>query len=149
MSGVVGVNQQDRVRIEPDERPEGVFLVVPRLNEAVRHRPRHRQTIDLAGQDVRGCGNARDVKRSRRFDGGIRPVDAPGAEIDDSATARRGDHPCGLGGQGRLQVNLIDDKSFGELGFGNRCGDLEDRLVGENRRTLQDRVHIPCEAEVP
>jgi hypothetical protein len=46
-------------------------------------------------------------------------------------------------------MDLVHHVGLDELGLRDRCGDLEDRLVGEDRRPLGHRVHVPAEAEVP
>ena len=46
-----------------------------------------------------------------------------------------------------LDMDLIHDKSFYNLGLGQRRGDLKDRFVGKHRGPLRDCKHISGKAE--
>ena len=72
----------------------------------------------------------------------------PQSEVDEQRV-RCGEHAARrLAGDERGVVNDIQQTAFDELGFPQRRGDTQQRLVGEADRTFRDRVHVAGEAEV-
>ena len=73
--------------------PRTPRLVGERLDPGVGHRPDAGMPQPARGLDVAGPGEAGDVRRARRQQAGVRPVPAPGAELEERPAAGRGDHP--------------------------------------------------------
>jgi hypothetical protein len=91
---------------------------------------------------------ARDVSAAHRFQGGVHPVGAAQSELDDRLAAC-GQHAArGLARQQCLEVAEVEHGTLDQLRFGDRRRDLEQWLVGEDRRAFGHGAHAPGEAEV-
>ena len=145
---VVGVDQEGGLRVAPREGAEGVRLVIVGLDVAVRHGPGDRQTVALTGKHVGGRRDAADEEGSRALERRIDAVHAARPEVDYGPTRGGRHHALRLGGEQGLQMDLVHDERLDELRLGERGHDLEDRLVGEERRTLGEGVHVSREAEI-
>jgi hypothetical protein len=87
------------------------------------------------------------MKRSRRLDCCVDAMHAARTEVDHTSAFGGGYHASGFRGEDRLQVHLIHDEGLGELRLRDRRGNLENRLVLEDGRTLRDSVDIAGEPE--
>jgi hypothetical protein len=58
-------------------------------------------------------------------------VRAPEPKLDQPPPVRGVDAPGGLGGDQRLEVDVVDDERLGELGLDERRSHLEHRLRRE------------------
>ena len=67
--------------------------------------------------------------------------------VDDAASLGRRYDACRLGGEDRLQMNLIHDERLGELCLRDRRGYLQNWLVLEDGRALGHGIDVAGEAE--
>ena len=147
--GVVGVEQQHQiVRPRPRKRFERRHLVVERLDEGMRHGAVERDAEHFAGLYRGGAGETGEVARARRHQSGLGAVRPAQPEIDQHFVRRGKPHARRLGGDQRLKVQNIDQPRFDELRLRQRCGDAQDRLVGEERRAFGHGVDVAAETEV-
>ena len=82
------------------------------------------------------------------FQGGVEPMRAAPAEIDDRPALGGVHHAGGLRRRHALHVDLVHHEGLDELRLGNRRHDLQDGLVGEHRRSFRHGVEIAVEAEL-
>jgi hypothetical protein len=74
----------------------------------------------------------------------VRPAQA---EIDQELARRSQDHARRLRGDGRLEVQQVDQPGLDELRLGQRRAHPQDRLVGEEDRSLGHGIDVAGEAE--
>ena len=130
------------------ERPERLSLVVERGDEGVRHRAGDPETELARGLDVRRRLEADDRAPSGRGPRRLDPVRPSEREVDKPASFRR-DHVAGrLRRERRVERHLVQQDRLHQLGLGDRCRDLQDRLLRVDDAALRHRPHLAPEAHV-
>ena len=104
----------------------------------------------MAGrQHIAGGCEPGDVTGAGHLHSGIGAMGAPGSEIGDAPSLGSPDAARRLGGEGGLQVHLVDDIGFYELGLDNGGGDFQQRLIGEVQPSVGDRANAAGEPHTP
>ena len=117
--------------------------MVPDRPQAVAHRRGH----------VRGPAAARHRRRAGHLHRRVRAVVAPRREVDHALAGARlapaggQHHPCRLGGDHGLEVDLVQEQRLEQLRLDQRRRHPDQRLVGEADRSLGDGVDVSREAE--
>ena len=113
----------------------------------MRDRADDRYPIVLPGSHVAGSGKTGEVTGAGDLHSGIDAVSPSKRKIHDRSPARRMNAASRFGGDQRLKVDLIDDKSLDDLGLDDGSGDFDHRLVLEKQASLGDGPHVAREFE--
>src|SRR5262245_14893385 len=99
----------------------------------------------LPGSDVAGSGKTGEVAGAGDLHSSIDAVSPPKRKIHYRSPTRCKDAASRFGGDQRLKVDLIDDKSLDDLGLDDGSGDFHHRLVLEEQASLGDGPHVARE----
>ena len=88
-----------------------------------------------------------NVERARGLHAGVQAVNPAQAEVDHASPLRRFDDTRRLGGEHRLQLDLVDDEGFDQLRFADRRHHFEDGFVREDRRAFGNCIDVAGETE--
>ena len=151
---VVGVDEHHGVLGEVlHEGAERLLLAGERHHVGVGHRPHRPQAVAHRGGDVGGAAAARDRRGASDLHRGVDAVVAARREVEHPLAGPRlaaagGKHDPGrLGGDHRLEVDLVEQQRLEQLRLDPRRRDPEQRLVGEAHRALGHRLDVAGEAE--
>ena len=134
---VVRVDQERRARgMVAHERDEGLDVGREREDVAVCHRPAGRHAVEIPRRDRRSRHAAADVRRPGREDAGVGSVCAPEAEVDHRPAGGGHHDPAGLGGDQRLEVDLVQEQGLGELARQEIALHPQDGLASVHDRAL-------------
>ena len=95
------------------------------------HGPRRRDAVDAGRHHVAGGLEAGDVAAAGHFQCGVGALRPAGPKVGNRPALGGPDAPGGLGGQQRLEVDLVYHESFHQLSFYDRPADFQYRLGGE------------------
>src|SRR5262249_12267511 len=99
----------------------------------------------LSGSNVAGSGKTGEVTGASDLHSSLDAVSPPKRKIHYRSTTRCIDAASRLGGNQRLKVDLIDDKSLDDLGLDNGGGDFHHRLVLEEQASFGNGPYVACE----
>jgi hypothetical protein len=99
----------------------------------------------LSGSNVAGSRGTGKVAGAGDLHSGVDAVSPPKRKIHYRSRARRMNAASRLGGNQRLKVDLIDDKSLDDLGLDNGGGDFHHRLVLEEQASFGNGPYVACE----
>ena len=91
---------------------------------------------------------AADVRGSRAQDGGVRALRPAGTEFQHGASLGGTDNTVGLGGDQALMVHAQQQIRLHQLRLNGGRADGDDRLPGENWRSLRHRPDVAGEFEI-
>ena len=149
MQGVIGVHQQHSVGgINFAVGLEGIKLAVEHLHPGMGHGASGVHAVQLVGDGAGGAVAAADIGCSGTQNGGIRSLGPAGAEFQHRPALGGTDHPVGLGGDEALMVDAQKQERLNQLGLDGRGPDRDDRLLGEDRRSLRHGPDVAGEAEI-
>ena len=132
----------------PWRNSEGFGLGRAGLNKAVSHGPRHRYPPALPGCEVRGCSSACDKESPCAFDGGIQPLRAPSAEVDDRPPLGCFNDPSRL--EARIVWRPIWFKTIVSIICAWPMGAAISRIGSSERPVfLRNRIDVAGKPEVP
>ena len=145
---VVGVDQQGGAIGEVlDKGPERFDLGREGLHVGVGHRAGRAEPVAAGRLDVARGGEAGDGGRARHASPGVGALRAAQRKVDERHVARREPAPQRLGGDRRLEGDLVEQVGLDQLGLGERSGDLEEGLFGEDHPALGHGVDVAGEAQ--
>jgi hypothetical protein len=123
-------------------------LAVMGLDEGMRHGAIDRHAIARLGGHCRRAREPGEIGGPRRHQPGLRPMRAAQAEIDERLARRRQRHARGLRCNQRLEMQDVDQPRLHQLGLGQRRGDANNRLVGEDHGPLRRRMDLAGETQI-
>ena len=113
----------------------------------MRHGTAGRNAVQFIRESAGRSRTSAYVRRTgtqhrRRFS-----VGTPGAEFRYGASVGGTNDAAGLGGDQRLMIDLQKDVGFHKLCFDDGSADGDDRLSGEDHRSLRHRPYVAGKAE--
>ena len=147
--GVVGVHKQRRVVGEHLHISlERLVLAVKHLNPCVGHGAARVDAVELVGNGAGRAMAAADVRGSRAQDSGVRALRPAGTEFQHGASLGGTDNTVGLGGDQALMVHAQQQIRLHQLRLNGGRADGDNRLPGENGRSLRHRPDIAGKLEI-
>ena len=102
----------------------------------------------LIGNGTGSAVAAADISGTGTQNGSVGTLGTAGTEFQHRPSLGRTDHAVCLGGDQALMVDGQQQEGFDQLCLNGRGTDRQDRLLGENRRTLGNGPNIAGELEM-
>src|SRR5439155_20957132 len=121
---------------------ESLELRVEKHDPAMGVRSPHRYAEQLPRQHVGGAHTAADISRAARGAAAGDSLRPPQPEFDHRIALSRLADASSLGGDQALEIDEVEKRRLQELTLEDRSFHPDQRLVGEDSRSLRGRVHV-------
>ena len=125
-----------------------LVLAVKHLHPGMGHGTARVDAVELVGNGASRAVATADIRGSRAQNGGVRALRPAGTKFQHRASLGGTDNPVGLGGDQTLMVHAQQQVRLHQLRLNGGRTDGDDRLPGENGRSLRHRPDVAGEFEI-